>query len=145
MLIKQYSIVWIAFSRAPIPSTWPPSNLGHQSSSPSHHLLKPKHNLQLAKGGKKVMAGPHEPLVDYLHRLGYSSSHLIPALTLHNIYTVSDVFSRQLSRWSPAIKHILQTAAPAAPLPDLPDTLSPTGIRIGQLWHTNSSSLEEAC
>ena len=95
-----------------------------------------KHNLQLAKGSKKVSAGPDEPLSDYLHRRGYPSQTL-------NIYTVSDAFNRQTLRWSPSIRHILQSAAPATPLPDLPDTLTPTSVRIGQLWHTNAAYLAE--
>ncbi|NBO66248.1 MAG: hypothetical protein EBU88_15635, partial [Acidobacteria bacterium] len=102
-----------------------------------------RHKLQLTKGGKQVVAGPDEPLVDYLFRHGYPSSHLNQVLTLHNICTVSDAFNRHTSRWLPAIKHLLQAAGPAAPLPDLPDSLSPTSIRIGQLWHTHAPCLEE--
>ena len=89
------------------------------------------------------MVGPDEPLVDYLFRHGYPSSHLNQVLTLHNICTVSDAFNRHTSRWLPAIKHLLQAVRPAAPLPDLPDSLSPTSIRIGQLWHTHAPCLEE--
>ena len=53
--------------------------------------------------------------------------------------TVSDVYNRQLGKWSPSLKHLIQSTAPLAHLPDLPETLSSTGIRIGQLWKTNST------
>jgi hypothetical protein len=97
-----------------------------------------KHNLQLARGGNPPTQGPNEPLTDYLLRQGYSSAHLTPTLTLHNIHTVSDAFNRQTHRWSPTIKQLLQEASPLAPLPDLPTSLEPTSIRIGQLWHTHA-------
>jgi hypothetical protein len=57
---------------------------------------------------------------------------------VHNIHTVSDAFNRQTHRWSPTIKQLLQAASPLAPLPDLPTSLEPTSIRIGQLWHTHA-------
>jgi hypothetical protein len=97
-----------------------------------------KHNLQLARGGNPTTQGPNEPLIDYLLRQGYSSAHLTPTLTLHNIHTVSDAFNRQTHRWSPTIKQLLQSASPLAPLPNLPTSLEPTSIRIGQLWHTHA-------
>jgi hypothetical protein len=102
------------------------------------------HNLQLAKGANSTPTGPDEPLTEFLLRHGYSSSHLLATLSLHNIYTVSDDHNRHTSRWAPALKHLLQTVSPMAPLPDLSEALPPTGVRIGQLWHTHAPSLNEA-
>ena len=101
------------------------------------------HNLQLAKGGTSTPVGPDEPLSAFLHRHGFSSSYLMPTLSLHNICTVSDVYYRQISPWFPVLKQLLQTTSLSAQLPNLPESLPPTIVRIGQLWHTRASSLTE--
>ena len=83
--------------------------------------------------------GPNEPLIGFLMRQGYSNPQLPMLLSPYNIHTVADVYNHQLGRWSPPLKHLIQSTSPTVPLPDLPPDLSPAGIRIGQLWYTQNA------